>query len=305
MSERRILLTGCHGMLGQRIVEGIHGDYFLLGTDIDEKPLIHGKQFQYSQLDITDRKEVLSTIREYSPDWVINTSAFTDVDDCEIKKELCWRVNVEGVENLVYAAKRVKTKIIHFSSDYIFDNSRTEYLEENRAAPLSYYGKAKLASENILRTSGIEWALFRTSTMYDVDLLKGRTNFVTWVIQNLQRGNRLRIVTDQWGNPSLARNIAESAWRVLDQNKEGVYHTAGKEIIDRYSFTKEIAEIFDLDKSLITPVLTEDLGQKAQRPLKIGMNVEKAERELGMKFLGVKEGLTVFKKDFLDTHRNN
>lgn len=305
MTNTRILLTGCHGLLGQRIVQGMPPEAFVLGVDRDDNAYIHGEHFQYARLDITNRKEVKLMCEEYNPDWIINAAAFTNVDECEIKKELCWRVNVEGVENLVKFAKKIEAKFIHISSDYIFDGKKNLYTEEDLPSPLCYYGKAKLASENVVRASGIDWTILRTSTLYDVDALQGQQNFVTWVVKNLWQGNSIRIVTDQCGNPTLARNLATAVWQVVSLNRTGVFNAAGKDNVDRHTFAKRIAEYFDLDAELLVPVTTEELKQEALRPLRIGLDTSKIERELEMNMMGIEEGLLIFKKDYLAMHRNN
>lgn len=305
MPKSRILLTGCHGLLGQRIVQGIGKTDFILGVDIHDKSFIHGENFQYAHLDITNRRDVKRVCEEFRPDWIVNTAAFTNVDECETKKEHCWKINVESVENLIKYAKRIEAKFIHFSSDYIYDGAKKMYSELDIAAPLNYYGRAKLASENIVKASGIHWALMRTSTLYDIDTLTGRDNFVTWVIRNLQKGNSIPVATDQWGNPTLARNLAEAVWKVVRSNVTGEFQAAGKEIVDRHSFAKKIASMFDLNEWLVHPVSTEELGQCAVRPLKIGLDVTKIENMLDLRMMDVEEGLTVFKNEYVAIHSNN
>jgi dTDP-4-dehydrorhamnose reductase len=305
MIPLKILLTGCNGLLGQRVVQCMPANVHIIGIDQDEQVYIHGKRFKYIRLDITDRKSVKCLIDEIAPAWIINTAAYTDVDGCETNKEICWRVNVEGVENLVKSAKKFKAKFIHISSDYIFDGKKELYKEDDKPSPLSYYGRSKLASENIVRASGIEGALLRTSTLYDIDTLKAGKNFPLWVIQNLQKRNIIKIVTDQWGNPTLARNLASAVWRIVTLNRSGVYHTAGRDNMSRYTFARRIADIFGLDDYLIQPITTTELGQAAKRPLKIGIDISKAEAELDIIMIGVEEGLKIFKKDYLALHRNN
>ncbi|MCH8285300.1 SDR family oxidoreductase [candidate division KSB1 bacterium] len=305
MTKAHILLTGCHGLLGQRFVQKLTKDHFILGVDIHENTYIHGENYQYKSLDITNRKNVKRICEEFKPDWIVNTAAFTDVDACEKEKERCWKVNVESVENLVFYARINGAKLIHFSSDYVFDGTKELYSEDDAASPLNYYGRAKLASENIVKGSGIDWAILRTSTLYDIDALKGNQNFVTWVVKNLQQGESIKIVTDQWGNPTLARNLAAAAWKVILLNRTGVYQTAGKEIINRYDFAKKIATLFDLNEWLLEPIVTMELGQSAIRPLKMGLDISKAERKLELDMLGVDAGLSIFKSEYLNIHRNN
>ncbi|MFC1555511.1 dTDP-4-dehydrorhamnose reductase [candidate division KSB1 bacterium] len=305
MSDLRILLTGCHGLLGQQVVRTMPGKVQILGADIDEKSLIHGDHFHYAQLDITRKSDVIQVCKEFDPDWIINTAAFTLVDECEIQKEQCWHLNVHGVEYLSFCARKHKAKLLHVSTDYIFDNTKEIYQESDPANPLNYYGKSKFASENAVRGCGAEWTIFRTSTLYGVDYLKARENFVTWVIGNLSSGKKIKIVTDQWGNPTLARNLAEAIWRAIMLNKYGIYNVAGSDIIDRYTFTKTISEIFRLDGSLISPITTESLNQKAPRPYKIGLDVTRAENELDFHLMGIKEALDIFKNEYTVLHRNN
>jgi len=305
MIPLKILLTGCNGLLGQRVVQCMPANVHITGIDQDEQVYIHGERFKYIRLDITDRKSVKCLIDEIAPAWIINTAAYTDVDGCETNKEICWRVNVEGVENLVKSARKVKAKFIHISTDYVFDGKKELYKEDDKPSPLSYYGRSKLASENIVRASGIEGAILRTSTLYDIDTLKAGKNFPLWVVQNLQKRNIIKIVTDQWGNPTLARNLASAVWRIVTLDRSGVYHTAGRDNMSRYTFARRIADIFGLDDYLIQPITTTDLGQMAKRPLKIGLDITKIESELNIVMLGIDDGLKIFKQDYIALHRNN
>ncbi|MFC1553724.1 dTDP-4-dehydrorhamnose reductase [candidate division KSB1 bacterium] len=305
MAAKRILLTGCYGLLGQRIIENMPEGFFVLGTDVDDKVLLHGDNFQYVKLDITKRKDIKAICDELKPEIIINAAAYTDVDKSETDKEQCWRVNVAGVENLLKISKRVNAKFIHLSTDYIFDNKKEIYTEQDNPSPMNYYGKSKLASENLVRSSGIDWAIIRTSTLYDVDMLKGRQSFVSWVIGNLEQQKKIRIVSDQWGNPTLARSLANGVWKIIILDKSGVYHIAGPDLIDRYTFTQNIARHFKLKEDLIRKISTDELDQAAVRPLKIGLDITKAKNELNIELTGIEKGLLLFKKDYLTLHRNN
>jgi len=303
--KSKILLAGCHGLLGQYIISSKPDSCFLHGIDIDDVSLVHGTNYDHQKVDILKSREIKDLIEDVNPDIIINATAFTDVDECENRKEHCWQINVEGLENIIKYAKRVNAKVIHISSDYIFDGKKEIYYPADLGSPLNYYGKAKLAAENLLMGSGLDWAILRTSILYDVDRLKGKENFVTWVIKNLKKGSRIRIVNDQWGNPTLARNLAEVVWRVISGNHSGIYNAAGSETCDRLSFTNNIAETFDLDPGLIQQVTSAELNQKAKRPLKIGLDISNTERDMKIKMYNIIEGLTIFKNDYLSLHRVN
>ncbi len=305
MKKIRIILTGCHGLLGQRLVQEMRDDVLVLGVDLHETPHIHGEHFQYAQLDITSRADVKHIFSEFAPNVVINTAAFTDVDTCETEKETCWRVNVDGVKHIAYAAHKLKAKVIQFSTDYIFNSRKEVYTEDDTPEPLNYYGKSKLASENIIKAGGENWAIVRTSTLFDVDTLLDKQNFVTWVIKNLQQGNTIKVVSDQWSNPTLARNLAQLVWNIVYNNFTSVYHAVGRDNTNRFAFAKRIASIFDLNEWLIEEITTEELGQKAQRPQKIGLDISKIESECNIKMLGIEDSLVIFKHDYLEMHRIN
>lgn len=308
MDDKRILITGCHGLLGQRILQSMSngsGSAFIAGVDLDDAALIHGEKFRYSRLDIRNRKEVAKFCEDFKPDLIINTAALNDVDKCEIQKEDCWRVNVEGVENLAKYAKKHKAKLIHFSTDYIFDNSKTIYTEDDRAAPLSYFGRSKLASENVVRSCAENGLIIRSSMLYDVDRLKNRSNFVVNLIDELSRGSAVDAAVDRFGNPTLVRNLAESLRKVTDANLSGVFHIAGKDIVDNYTFSIKIAKVFKLDERLIKPVVSENIDHTAEIPGRIGLDISKAEKELGLRLSGINNGLAEFKNEYYSVHSNN
>jgi len=290
----KIMITGCNGLLGQKLVAQFDGNFEVLGVDLGEKSVLEGENFQYLKLDITKRKEVKKAILDFKPEFIINCAAYTDVDGCERNKSLCWEVNVGGVENLIYAGKKVGAKIIHLSTDYVFNGKRGSYTEEDQPDPINYYGKSKLASENAIKASGIDYVIIRTAVLYG-KAIGVAPNFVTWLLEKLRKGEKVNIVDDQFGNPTLADNLASGIRKMVSMDASGLYHLAGREVIDRYNFALKIAQIFNLDESLINRVKTDQLNQLAKRPLMAGLVVEKVQEELGVKLLNVEEGLTVLK----------
>ncbi len=292
-----IIITGVNGLLGQKLLEQAASHYSILGIDIHEEPFNKKLNFQYEQLDITDRRLLTESILNFYPHYLINTAAMTDVDDCEENKEQCWKINVQAVNNLVYAARKIGTKIIHLSTDYIFDGNHGPYSENDVSSPLGYYGKSKLASENVLHASDLDYAIVRTMVLYGAGI-NVRPNFVTWLISALKNKQQLTIVTDQIGSPTLADDLAAAILKIIELNKWDTFHVSGSEIIDRYRFALKIAEIFGLDESLVSPITTAELKQKAPRPLNSGLIVDKATSELGINLSNIEDGLKIFKKQF-------
>jgi len=302
VSSKRVLVIGSNGLLGQKVSELlVRGSaYEIVLASIEKKPVRQLLSSEYIQLDITSKKEVKRVVAEYRPDVLINCAAMTNVDECEKERELAWKINVEGVEHIVEASRTTEAKVIHVSSDYIFDGKAGPYDEESRPNPVNYYGKSKLASENVLRTSGIPYVIARSMVLYGY--APGvRPNFALWLIQSLEKNTAVRIVDDQLGNPTLVDDLAHGIASALELNRSGIYNLAGRDIVSRYDFAVQLAGVFGFDASLISPAKTSQLRQPAARPLKSGLITLKAEVELGFRPSSVEEGLMVLRKQLSRT----
>lgn len=296
--RKKVLITGANGLLGQALVQTYIPEYEVLALDFGTSSKLPFDGFRFTEGDIADRDSLRDLVRDFLPNYIINAAAYTDVDGSETQKESCWRANVTGVENLIYAAKKVGARLLHVSTDYVFDGKSGPYREDDRPNPLGFYARSKLASENVLLASKANFAIARTMVLYGTGY-GIRPSFVVWVIQQLRGGKPIRVVDDQLGNPTLASELA-AAMRVLaESGRTGIYHLSGSEIIDRFSFARLIAGMFGLDEKLVSPVKTAEFKQPAPRPLKSGFIIAKAEEELGVRMSDVRTGLEKFKTEFL------
>ncbi len=302
---KRVLITGSNGLLGQKLAElMIHSNgYNLLLTSRHDHSVFAEDVITYRKLDTTDRQAVRATIDEFEPEVIINAAAMTDVDKCETDREIAWRSNVKSVEYLALAAKLVGARVIHISTDYVFDGKNGPYSELDRPNPISYYGKTKLASENVLKTNEIPHTIVRTMVLYGIG--HGvKLNFALWVMKNLGEGKPIRVVEDQVGNPTLVDDLAYAILKIIDLERSDVYHVAGADLISRYDFALTVARTFNFSEKLIQPVKTSVFKQPAARPLKSGFITLKAETELGVKPSGVERGMSIFKSQ-LHNHMKN
>lgn len=294
--KNRILITGSNGMLGQRAVQFYlkNENVELLATSVEEKSLI--ENVDYISCDIKDRNSIKKIILDYCPDFIIHTAAFTNVDLSEKLREDAWKINVKGVEYISEAARAIDTHIIHISTDYIFDGKDGPYSENAIPNPLGYYGRTKLASENALRISNTYFTILRTNVLYGI-ALNSRPDFVRWVVSSLDENKNIRIVNDQINNPTFIDDLVQAINKIIEFKKTGIFNVGGIEFLSRYDFTLRIADYFNLDKKLITPIRTEELKQSARRPLKSGLIILKAETELGYKPHSIVESLAAMKKE--------
>lgn len=294
----KVVVTGAHGLLGSKLVRLLRKKYDVYGLVREFRPAHAVEGVEYIEGDVSKYQLLSKVARELHPKYFFNAAAYTNVDGCETEKELCWRINVEAVEYLARAARLVDARVIHISTDYVFDGKNGPYREEDRPNPLGYYAKSKLAGENVLMASGADFAIARTMVLYGY--APGvRPNFVTWVIDRLMRGETIRVVDDQRGNPTLADELAEAVIKLAESQYSEVFHISGREVIDRYAFAVAIAETFGLDKSLIQRVKTAELQQAAPRPLNSGFVIEKAEKLLGVQMSDVRGGLEKFKRQYV------
>jgi dTDP-4-dehydrorhamnose reductase len=292
--KNRILVVGANGLLGQHLIAfyGAKENVELLGCSIEDKP--NFDNVSYVRCDITLREEVKKVIFNFYPDVIINAAAFTNVDLSEKDRETAWKINVKGVEYLAEACRTIDAKIIHISTDYIFNGLNGPYDENAKADPLGYYGRTKLASENTLKIGAVIYSVIRTNVLYG--FANSRPHFVRWVINNLTENKRIRVVYDQFNNPTFVEDIVCAINKMIELDKYGLYNIGGKDFLNRYEFAVIIADYFNLSKELIIPITTDELKQPAKRPLKSGLITIKAETELGYKPHSIIEALAVIKK---------
>lgn len=283
----KVLVIGASGQVGGAIMRLSPKNWEVIGTYSGKhKPgLIH--------LDVSNRDEVFEVFKRARPDVVILSAAFTNVDLCETDKERADAVNVSGPLNVCDASMKYGSKMVYMSTDYVFDGENGPYREDDAPNPLGHYAWTKLEGERITAFTP-NHLIIRTTGVYSAD--PDSLNFVMQVIKRLGAGESMRVPSDQYGTPTLADNLADGILTLLTLGKTGIYNVAGSDFMDRYSFALLIADIFGLDKSLIAPIDTPSLGQKARRPLRAGLVVEKIEREAGIKMVGAREGLMIVKE---------
>lgn len=269
------MVSGANGLLGQKLVTALAGQFEVLATARQDALTVQVPGIRYQPLDITRQADCKQLVHGFQPDVIVNAAALTHVDACETRREECWNINVKAVENLAAAARRNMAQLVHLSTDYLFDGKQGPYDEDDTPNPIGYYGKSKLASENAVRLKGVPYAIVRTNVIYGTGE-KVKNNFFLWVYNSLRAGKAIRVVTDQYNNPILAEDLAEGIRKMISASRYGIYHLAGREYLNRFDFAVAIADVFDFDKELITPILTADLNQASPRPMKGGLKIDKA-----------------------------
>lgn len=290
----KILVTGANGLLGQKLCKLLDEDTETQLIATARSPAtfeLNHSEFQL--LDITNEKEVRNIIKKVKPDVIINTAAMTQVDQCETDRDACWLANATSVEYLIEACTETGARLIHISSDFIFDGTEGPLKESAIPKPVNYYGESKLAAEVAIQKSKIEWAIVRTVLVFGITSDLSRSNIVLWVKKSLEDGKSIQVVNDQWRTPTLAEDLATGCYLVAKKEARGIFHISGENMMTPYDIAMATADFFNLDKTLINPTDSTRFKQPAERPLKTGFDISKAKRELGYTPHPFTEGLAI------------
>mgnify|MGYP001376312568 CR=1 FL=1 len=292
---KKVLITGSNGLLGQKLIYQLIGypDYLVFATSRGANRTLVKKRYEYIPLDITDGQEIQETFDYVQPDIVINAAAMTNVDACEDDKEGCWKLNVDAVQLLVNACEKYNSHLIHVSTDFIFDGVSGPYSEDSEPNPLSFYGESKLAGEEIVKKSSCKWSIARTVLVYGVVDNMSRSNIVLWAKGALESGKELTVVDDQYRTPTLAEDLAHGCILIAQNGAQGIYNISGEDYMCIIDLVKKVARYYQLDENLVKPISSSRLNQKAERPPKTHLLLDKAKRELGYKPSSFEEGLSI------------
>ncbi|MCF7802740.1 MAG: dTDP-4-dehydrorhamnose reductase [Candidatus Marinimicrobia bacterium] len=295
-TDKQVLVTGANGLLGQKVVDAFKPHFSVIATGLEKQSVRSIDPASYQRLDLTDHDQLKDCFDEYRPDIVVNCAAYTDVDGAENEKETAWQVNALAVKRMVRILRRMGTKFVQISTDYIFSGEDGPYDESARPEPVNYYGTSKLAAENEIKASGIDHVIFRTNVLYGA-AESITPNFVLWVMKSLEENEPIQVVDDQINNATLANGLAECIAIGCVMNAKGVYNYAGTDLINRYEFALKIADYFGYNVDLISPCKTKDLNQTAERPLRSGLLTDKVVKNLHIQLYDTEAGLQQVEKD--------
>lgn len=247
---KKVIVTGADGQLGRAINQLYAGSnaYELINTDVGE-------------LDITDINKVMEFVREIKPYAIINCAAYTAVDACEKEEDLAFRINALGPRNLSIAATETGAKMMHVSTDYVFDGKGTRpYLETDPTGPQGAYGRTKLAGENFVREFGSRHYIVRTAWLYG----DGK-NFVKTMLRLSETHDKVRVVMDQVGSPTSASELAKAIAYLLPTENYGLFHGTCEGDCSWAQFTEEIFRLAGKN-TIVEAITSEEYGAAAKRP---------------------------------------
>lgn len=289
-TKKQIIGIGLSGLIGTRIQELLSDSFNFVPYSTEQGA------------DITKR-ESLNVIADHGAETVLLLAAKADVDGCEADKELgeeggAWRLNVNGVENVISACQKGRKRLIYISTDFVFNGENTPdngYTEESTPDPINWYGRTKFEGELRVINSGLEHAIVRPAYPYRKEF-EIKKDFFRAIRDRLASGQPVKAVTDHYFNPTFIDDFARGLRVIFQQSETGIFHVVGTGSLSPFEASKMIAEKFNLDASLISPTTRSEyfLG-KAKRPFKLSLNNDKITK-LGVRMHNFSEGLDLILK---------
>jgi dTDP-4-dehydrorhamnose reductase len=272
----RALVVGANGLVGSRLVTALS----TAGTQVTA--LARGPArcswpgVPFISADLADAGALERAMATALPDVVINSAAMTDVDGCEREPFKAWVANVEGVATLARLTSAADAHLVHVSTDYVFDGNLGPYETDDVPNPRGVYALTKHIGEQTVRTlcADGQWTIARTAVVYGWPAA-GQKNFGSWLVDTLAKGQPVKLFEDQWVSPSLALNVAQMVAELATEQRAGIWHTCGAEVVDRVTFGRRLCAVFGFDEKLITPSFMADVKLLSPRPRKSGLLVTK------------------------------
>ena len=284
MALGKVLVIGASGLVGRAVMHVLRGAHIEAAGTYAKSPAAG-----LEVLDITDAARVRACVERHRPATIFLTAARTHVDYCEDHPDEAYAINVEGPRAVAEAAGALDAQLVFYSTEYVFDGKAGPYDEEAPAAPLSVYGRTKLAAERAIRETVDNALTLRTAVVFGWD--SNSKNFAMQVYHKVRAGEQMTIPMDQFGNPTLAEYLAEMSLALAQRGVHGILNVVGKDLIARSDFARALVKLYEGSPDLVVPVTTESLKQKAARPLYGGLRTEKLERLVGRKAMPLDEAL--------------
>jgi dTDP-4-dehydrorhamnose reductase len=273
----RILITGASGLLGLNLALELSKAHTVFGTV--NRHILRTSLFHVQQADLDAPEALEHLLDETQPDWVIHCAALADLDRCEAVPDLAYRLNAELPGRLATLVARGGARLIHISTDAVFDGVRGNYTEDDVPNPLSIYARTKLAGERAVLAADPAAIVARVN-LFGWSL-SGKRSLGEFFVYNLQAGQGVKGFTDVCFCPLLSNDMAPILEKILEKGLSGLYHLVSCDCVSKYDFGVAIARQFDLDEKLITPTSMANTNLKAARSPNLSLRSDKLAAALG------------------------
>lgn len=244
----KILVTGAKGMLGADLCRELAGGHQVTGIDVQEVDLVSA--------------DAIERLVGYDPEIILHCAAMTNVDGCEKDPDAAYAVNGLGTKNVALACRQLDIPMLYISTDFVFDGKKGEpYCEWDQPSPLGHYGRSKLDGENSVRELLKKFYIVRTSWLYG----KHGRNFVSTILAKAKEAGTIKVVNDQVGSPTYARDLCRALARLIASDKYGTYHLSNSGACSWYDFARKAVEMSGI-KSEVSPIASSEYPTPTKRP---------------------------------------
>ncbi len=294
MHRARVLVTGANGLLGQHLIKALlENSYMIFATGRGDSriPVPDGTNYSYWPLRLDDEAGWENLFSVATPDFVIHAGAMTQIDECELKRDECFEINVQGTARILALSEEYAKHFVFISTDFVFDGVSGNYAEEDLVNPINWYGSTKVEAEVHVKSSSIPWSILRTCLVYGDTLSGTRSNIISWVRSSLKKGEKIKVVSDQIRTPTYIKDLVRGILLLIEKKAAGIFHVSGKDTLSPFEMAMKTAEYCGLNIHLIDRVDASIFSQPGKRPLKTGFNISKAGNILGFDPLSFDEGI--------------
>ena len=282
----RTLIVGASGFVGSVLQSAFGSD--AVGTYCAHP--VEGLR----QLDMRDGAAVQRLVAEVRPALIIQPAAQPNVDWCEDHEQESYDINVAGTRNVAEAARAAGARFAFFSTDYVFDGAAGPYAEDAPTNPPNVYGRHKLEAERLIAATLQDYLIVRVCGVYGFE--RQGKNFVMGLLARGRRGEPMNVASDQRGTPTYGDNLAAAVKELALSGHRGIYHVVGPECLNRLSFARLACDVFGLDAGFLRPRTTAELGQRAPRPLRCGLQTAKVRAVLTTELVAPRRGLELMQQ---------
>lgn len=296
MQRLRVLITGGTGLLGKALLDAVPDDWEVWATCYRNAPPPDWRNRCYP-LDVRDQAMVTDVFAQVRPEVVIHVASVGGVDEAQRDPVRVREVNVSGTKTVGDACACWNAQFVFISSNAVFDGQHPPYDEHSPVRAMNRYGEIKIEAETWVRRSGLPSTLIlRPILMYGWPLPGGRDNVVTRWLRQFEAGHVVPVAQDIYSMPLYVGNCAQAIWAAVSQGRMGTYHLAGADRMSLADFAQATARAFGFDDRLVVPVPRAQLTQFAPRPSDTSFVTTKMEQELGVRPMGIAEGLALMQQ---------
>ncbi len=292
----RLLVTGASGLLGLNLALEASQDHEVYGSVY--RNLLKDAPFTVIQSDLTQPGSIEDLLDKSQPDWVINCAALANLEVCETKPDLAEKLNIELPEKLAHHVAKGGARLVHISTDAVFDGRRGDYTEVDQPNPLSYYARTKLLGEEAVSAVNSQAIIARVN-LFGWSL-GGKRSLAEWFLNNLSAGHKISGFTDVYFCPLLANDLGRLMLDMLEHSLEGLYHVVARDCLSKYEFGVKLAHLFGYDSSQIQPVSVADSELTAERSLNLTLKADRLSNDLGAPPPDMESCMERFHQQYLD-----